>query len=106
MGTTAGLRSVPGNQDENVGHRLSGSKVRRIGVIRTEAEPPKLEDLTRPASPRPFRVLGWFRRVGLVLERLGTLRGGSAEIDLTGSVGVMSASGSESSGSVKGADPQ
>lgn len=44
-------------------------------------EPPKLDDLTRPIFSHPFRTPGWFRGVGVVLERLGILRGGSVKMD-------------------------
>lgn len=87
---------------KGAGHSPSGSKVLKIGEIR-EVGPPRLEDLTRPVCRRPLRVLGWFAMAQVVLERFGILRRGSAEMGLT-SVGVISASNSESSESLRGAN--
>jgi hypothetical protein len=104
MGTTAARRSALDNQHESTGHSPSGSKVFKIGEMNMEAEPPKLADLTRPVWRWPLRVLGWFGGVQVVLERFGTLRGGSMEIGSM-SVGVTSASNSDSSESLRGANP-
>ena len=104
MGITVAPQSGLDNQHKNLRGSPSGSKVLKTGEIRVEVEPPKLKDLTRPVCRCPLRVLGWFGRAEVVLERFGILRGGSAEVGLM-SVGVINASNSESSESLKGTNP-